>query len=84
MYSDCIWFSLVKATKRSPRSRDFIFTNGCKECSGSVGRVLDWRSKGCLFESQDVVSLGKTFYPLLCNLGRQQIVQHDLILFIGT
>ena len=38
------------------------------ECSGSVGRVLDWGSKGFLFKihwCNCVVSLSKTLYLLL-------------------
>ena len=40
------------------------------ESSGSVGKVLDWGSKGCWFKTQlwwshCVVSLNKTLYPLL-------------------
>ena len=37
------------------------------EGSGSVGKVLDWGSKDCQFEthrSHCVVSLSKTLYPL--------------------
>ena len=39
------------------------------ECSGSVGRALDWGSKGCLLETRHqrshyVESLSKTFYLL--------------------
>ena len=40
------------------------------ERCGSVGRVLDWGSKGCWFQphrwwSHYVVSLSKALYPLL-------------------
>ena len=46
------------------------------ECSGSVGRALDWGVKGCLFEihrqqSLCVVSLSKTLHTLLSTGSSQ-------------
>ena len=53
------------------------------ERSGSVGRVLDWGSKGCLFEthqSHSVVSLSMTLCLLLRTGSTQEdrkLSQHD-------
>ena len=49
----------------------------CAECSGSVGRALDWGSKGCWFEphgqqSHCVVSLNKSHYRLLSTGPTQE------------
>ena len=45
--------------------------------SGSVGKVLDWGSKGCWFEphlwpNHCVVSLSRTLYPLLSTGSHQE------------
>ena len=47
------------------------------ERSGSVGRVLDWGSLGCYFETRlrrghCVVSLNKTHYPLISDGSTQE------------
>ena len=60
----------IQATNGSPSTHDVILTNGRKKCSGSVGRVLNWGSMDCYFEthqSHSVVSLGKMLYQLLSN-----------------
>ena len=41
-----------------------------EECNGSIGRAINWGSKGCLFETHRrqnhcVVSFSKTLYLLL-------------------
>ena len=42
--------------KREP-SHAIIFTNGCKERSGSDGRALDLGSKGCMVETHQIHSV---------------------------
>ena len=60
----------------------FIFA--LVERSASLGRALDWGSKGCLFEyhhrqSHYVVSLSKTLYPLLSTCtgsAKEDLLRH--------
>ena len=53
------------------------------DCGGSVGRALDWGSKGCQFEphrqqSHYVLSLSKILYLLLSTASTQEDpCQHD-------
>ena len=75
----------IQATKGSPCTHDIVFTNGRKERSGSMGSALDLGSKICQFKTQtsrNVVSLGKTLYPLLSNgLTQEERISslHDYI-----
>ena len=61
----------------------FWHASAVPECSGSVGRVLDWGSKCCLFQSHHwgshcVVSLSMTLYPLLSTFSTQEDLMKQL------